>query len=140
MTAELLFFEAPRVIHSNDHLRHRWRTMLTSTNEAIDHVLLKKKCSDGTVPAELQQKLRSKDLCCAFVLLFLVPFKELEKPLENPIGFLSLWIWARDSPFDFCFQCVSEDLSFLDAHVMAEYGAKASCVFQKASVSTTKAS
>ena len=33
----------------------------------------------------------------------------------------------------------SEDLSFLDAHVMAEYGARASCVFQKASVSTKKA-
>ncbi|CAL1155176.1 unnamed protein product [Cladocopium goreaui] len=81
---------APKVIHSNDHLRNRWRTMLTSFTEreieqgldAIDHVLLKKKQADDTL--------------------------------------------------------VPADLSFLDAHVMAEYGARASCVFQKASISTKK--
>ena len=33
----------------------------------------------------------------------------------------------------------TKDLSFLDAHVMAEYGARASCVFQKASVSSKMA-
>lgn len=44
------------VIHSNDHLRNRWRTMLTSfTSEErsrgldeIDHVLLKRTKLDGS--------------------------------------------------------------------------------------------
>jgi len=82
---------APQVIHSNDHLRNKWRTMLTSFTEEeiaegkdqIDHVLLQKKQPDNTL--------------------------------------------------------VPADLSFLDAHVMAEYGARASCVFQKASVSSKMA-
>ena len=59
------------------------------------------------------------------------------------LEYFLLWLSSLDKLILTSFQGVgsvfSEDLSFLDAHVMAEYGARASCVFRKASISTKKA-
>ncbi|CAK9019672.1 unnamed protein product, partial [Durusdinium trenchii] len=88
---------APQVIHSNDHLRNRWKTMLTSfTDEErekglddIDHVLLKQKHADGSlVPAELQ--LRKQH----FLWIWSSTFKVCNASMPQTLHLLELaWKW-----------------------------------------------
>eukprot|EP00435_Cladocopium_sp_Y103_P038258 s648_g10.t1 len=77
----------------------------------------------------LLAKLEGKDSACPLTMLTSFTEEEIEQGLDAIDHVLLKKKQADDTL----------DLSFLDAHVMAEYGARASCVFQKASISTKKA-